>query len=79
MQCGFDMSTGCSARVPSGISEIGVHHAWSVNAIAAPILVAFPTTRYVDTAAVLIPSLAIMALITVAKDFVPRARPLGHA
>jgi hypothetical protein len=52
---------------------------WAINAIAAPILVAFPTTRYIDTAAVLIPSLTIMALITVAKDFAPRARPLGHA
>jgi hypothetical protein len=52
---------------------------WAVNAITAPILVAFPTTRYIDTAAVLIPSLAIMALIAVAKDFVPRARPPGHA
>jgi hypothetical protein len=52
---------------------------WAVNAIAAPILVAFPTTRYIDTAAVLIPSLVILALITVTKDFIPRARPLGHA
>jgi hypothetical protein len=52
---------------------------WAVNAIVAPILVAFPTSRYIDAAAVLIPSLAIMALITVAKDFAPRTRPLGRA
>jgi hypothetical protein len=51
---------------------------WAVNAIAAPILVAFPTTRYIDTAAALIPALAIMALITVTKDF-PRVRPAGRA
>ena len=44
-----------------------VSAAWTASAIILPILVAFPTTRYIDTAAVLLPSLAILALIALLK------------